>query len=409
MTGPAKIRPIDLALGTSLYALQGVVVAYLVAWNKPYMIAAGVQPVVAGRVETLVLLTLVLKFVLGPFSDRFSPFGQGHRRPFIAMGLVAQSIGLAGLAAVNPGTNLAGYGSLALLAVGGLALYDTCCDGLIVDVTPSADRARVQGMLQVARFLATMVATLGFGAWINATGIGPGRSGGLLLACASLGAVPLAITLAARGGPGSRSEGRFDWAGLQILIRPRSLAVFAFGAIAGVVGLGVEFNLSGYYAGIGFTPGGIGVLTAIRYGGRAIGALLLPTLGGRLGRRGQVVLGVVALSLAIMLEAPGSENGAIQGARALAFGMAIGWIDALFCVLAMEASDPKMAASTFAVFMAVSNVGAVGDALFLEVARATGPGYGPAFVSTAIVALGLLVFTPLLAPPRPGATADHDD
>ena len=55
------------------------------------------------------------------------------------------------------------------------------------------------------------------------------------------------------------------------------------------------------------------------------------------------------------------------GLAAGAFGAANGWTDAVFYVLAMEASDPRMAASTYALFMAVTNISVVGGSLFARV------------------------------------------
>src|SRR5437660_5406989 len=112
-------------------------------------------------------MVLVLKFLLGPLSDRFSPFGWGHRRPYIVLGLALQALGLVGLSRIDPGRHLAGFALMALATVTGLSLYDTCCDGWVLDVTPAGDRARIQGTLQVARFLATMLSTLAFGFWLR--------------------------------------------------------------------------------------------------------------------------------------------------------------------------------------------------------------------------------------------------
>ncbi|HEY2154177.1 MAG TPA: hypothetical protein VGH33_01010, partial [Isosphaeraceae bacterium] len=89
------------------------------------------------------------------------------------------------------------------------------------------------------------------------------------------------------------------------------------------------------------------------------------------------------------------------GAWAFLFGMANGWNDALFYVLAMDAADPRMAASTFAIFMAASNLSVVGDALFLEAALGLGLGYRPVFLLCAALASGLLALVPALAKIRP--------
>jgi PAT family beta-lactamase induction signal transducer AmpG len=396
MTGERRILPIDLALAMGLYALQGVVVAYLVNYNKKYMIASGVPMGTAGFVETAVLMTLVFKFVLGPISDRFSPFGLGHRRPFIILGLLAQSLGLVGLSAIHPGTQLGGYAAMAFLVVAGLSLYDTCCDGLIVDVTPAEDRARVQGLVQVARFVATMCFTLGFGLWLDKAGVGESRIHGVLWTCAALGLPVLVLALFARERASGQTSESFDWSALRVVGRPDAIALLAFGALYGMIGLGVEFNLSGYYFELDYGPGDVGIFGAIRYGGRAAGALLLPAMKGRLDRRGELAVGIVALAVTTAGQAA-AVGRLLTGTWAFVFGMANGWNDALFCVLAMEAADPRMAASTFAIFMAVSNLSVLGNALFLETVIGLGRGYRPVFLIAAALALGLLGLVPSLS------------
>ena len=88
-----------------------------------------------------------------------------------------------------------------------------------------------------------------------------------------------------------------------------------------------------------------------------------------------------------------------------AFGAANGWTDAVFYVLAMEASDPRMAASTYALFMAVTNISVAGGSLFarLETAVSTtaGPGYRAAFlIAGAVLLLAWPIVGPLGRPPR---------
>ena len=400
MSRPEKIGLPYLALFAALYATQGVVVAYLINFNKSYMIAAGVAEVTAGRVETAVLMTLVFKFLLGPLSDRVSPLGLGHRKPYIVLGLVLEALGMAGLACVHPGAHLAAYGFMALLAVVGLCLYDTCGDGMVIDVTPPEDRPRVQGSLQVARFLATMICTLAFGHWTDRTGIGPGKSGGVLWACAGLGLVPLALALPLREFRRKGDAEEFRWSALGVMARPHSLLLLAYGALYGIVGLGVEFNLTRYYIALEFDLGAVGNLSAIRYAGRAAGALLLPLAARSVGKRGRLTVGLVSLALTTAGQTLIHEETA-AGFWAFVFGMSNGWNDALFCVLAMEASDPRMAASTFAIFMAVSNLSVAGNDLFLEAVKAFGGHYRPVFLGSSVLALLILALVPALGRPVP--------
>ncbi len=398
MSRAEKVGPWYLALFASLYAVQGVVVAYLINFNKRYMIAAGVAEVTAGRIETAVLMILVLKFLLGPLSDRVNLLGLGHRKPYILLGLMLQSLGLVGLACFNPGLYLAAYGFMALVAVVGLCLYDTCCDGMVVDVTPPDDRSRVQGALQVARFLATMICTLAFGHWMNRTGIGPGKSGGVLWACAGLGLVPLLLVLSLREFRLHDLAEEFRWSALWVMTRPHSLLLLAFGALYGIVGLGVEFNLSLYYQSLMFNLGDVGNFSAIRYAGRAAGALLLPVVARHVVKGGRLTIGMISLALTTAGQTLIRSHGS-AGFWAFVFGMSNGWNDALFCVLAMEASDPRMAASTFAIFMAVSNLSVLGNDLFLEAVKAFGGHYRPVLLLASLMALGIVVLVPALSRP----------
>src|SRR6185437_4313672 len=149
-------------------------------------------------------------FLVGPLSDRVNFLGFGHRRPFIVLGLALQVAGLVGLAVVDPFRHLSAFAALAVLAVTGLAFYDTCCDGMVVDVTPPESRARVQGLLWTARFLAATLFTLGFGAWLGRLG-GAGHAAALLWACAGLSVPPAVLTLALREPPRSAEAEVFHW------------------------------------------------------------------------------------------------------------------------------------------------------------------------------------------------------
>ena len=152
------------------------------------------------------LLPFILKFLGGPLSDRFNLLGFGHRKPYIVIGLVVQSLGLLGLSLIHPADNLAGFTALALLTVAGLALYDTCCDGMVIDVTPPADRDRVQGMLVASRAAAAMLCTLAFGFLLEFTGNGPGRGDPVLWICAALGIIPVDSSVDRAGATARRGR-----------------------------------------------------------------------------------------------------------------------------------------------------------------------------------------------------------
>lgn len=394
-----------LVLFAALYALQGVVVAYFFNFNQGYM--QGARPPVSvgtiGWVQTLVTVPLILKFLGGPISDRFNLLGLGHRKPYIIAGVALQSAGLIGLTLVDPGTHLGLFAAVAVLAVAGLALYDTCCDGMVLDVTPPADRQRVQGTLVAARFLATMLFSWLFGQWLQRTGNGPGRGDGVLWACAALGVVPMFLAIALREPARGRDVERFRWEALATLLRPQALVLLAFGMLYSTVAYGVEINLSTYYRSLGYGEASIGTLASLRYLGRAVGAMALPLLGPRLGRVGTLVLGVLVLAATTAGQVLAIRP-SLAAAWGFGFGAANGWNDALFQVLCMEASDPRMAASTYALFMAASNVSTAGGGVFSSAVAGFGGRFAPVFL---VFALGALAASPLLRRLGRGSLAPH--
>jgi PAT family beta-lactamase induction signal transducer AmpG len=399
-----------LALFAALYALQGVVVAYFFNFNQGYMRAA-TPPVPVERigwVQTLATVPLILKFLGGPLSDSVNLLGFGHRKPYIVLGLVVQSLGLVGLTLVDPGAHLGLFTAVAVATVAGLALYDTCCDGMVIDVTPPEDRQRVQGTLVASRFAATMACSWGFGRWLEATGNGPGRADGVLLACAAFGLVPLALALLLAEPRRAADAERFQWKALGVLLRPRALLLLAFGAFYATVSYGVEINLRSYYDDLRFGEGQIGTFASLRYLGRAVGAVALPVLALRLGRRGTLGVGVLALAAttAGQVLVGGAATASTWG---FLFGAANGWNDALFNVMCMEASDPRMAASTYALFMAVSNLGAAGGGIFSTSRQAAGS-FEPVFlVAAAALLLALPLVRPLAKAAPPEKKSTHAD
>jgi PAT family beta-lactamase induction signal transducer AmpG len=412
-------RRVPLALRilfASLYALQGVTVAYFFNYNKAYMKAAGVPEPVAATVETIALSPFLFKFLFGPVSDRYAPFGMGHRLPYIALGLIAQTIGLAGLTFIDPGRSLKGFGAMAFVAVLGLALYDTCCDGMVVDVTPARDRSKIQSLLMTSRFLATTAFTLLFGFVLRFTGTGPGRGDPVIWICAAIGFFPLILVFrAGRTAARPASVEPFNWSALKSLKRPRTIVLLAFGSLYAVVGIGGETNLASFYRRLGLGEELVGALGAIRYFGRAAGAIALPIAWRGLNRGAILMLGIVGLTVSTAAQA-WVAGPVFGGIAAFCFGAANGWNDALFGVLAMESSNPAMAASTFSLLMAVTNLSVAGDALFAHGVAAFAGRDSRVYSIAAACTLALVALVPTLSKrpesvkdERSFAAADDDD
>jgi MFS transporter, PAT family, beta-lactamase induction signal transducer AmpG len=408
MTTSGRVAPLHLVLFASLYAIQGVAIAYFFNFTQPYMSAAGLDAATIGRVQSLALIPLILRFLGGPLSDRVNLFGLGHRRPYIVIGLALQSLGFLGLSLVNPASHVWGFTAVATTTVLGLALYDTANDGMILDTIPTDVRPRTQGFFIASRFVGAMLGSIGFGMWLEHTKNGPGRGDGPLWACAGLGLIPLLLTIAIPERPRTDDSESFRWEALGVLIQPRSLVLLAFGTLYASVAYAVELNLSPYYHSLKYGEGAVGIFGASRYVGRAAGALLLGLLAPRLGRRNVLALGALGLAVAVAGQSLvlGSDvrfiGEATAMALALAFGLANGWDDALFYILAMDASDPRMAASTCALFMSVTNLSVLGGGVFASLVMTFGGHYTPAFLSSGAGMLLALVMVPALSR-RPAA------
>jgi MFS family permease len=250
-----------------------------------------------------------------------------------------------------------------------------------------------------------MLCTLGFGFLLEATGNGPSRGSPVLWICAGLGILPLVLALVSPEPRRASDAETFQWRALGVLVKPRALVLLAFGAFYAMVGYGVEINLSPFYSQeLHFREGAIGGLGAARYIGRALGAALFSMIALRVGRSWILRTGLIVLAASTAAQAliAGSCQAAIAGGL---FGAANGWTDAVFYVLAMEASDPRMAASTYAVFMAVTNISVAGGSIVTRLASVVGrgghPAYRPAFlIMGAFVLLAWPAIRTLSLPPR---------
>lgn len=397
---PGRIPPAALALAVLLYAVQGVVFAFFINFLPRYMSEGGVPENQVRLAKTVAMLPFLVKFLAGPLSDRFPLFGLGHRKPYILIGLLLQGVGLLLLTLVNPGAHLAAFTALAVLTVAGLALYDTCTDGLIVNVTPPEDRPRVQGLLLFARFTSATVFAIGFGYWLGRIGNGPGRGDPILWTCAGLTLLPLVLAVRFSEPPPLAGGEEFSWEAIRVLGRPWSLFLIAFGTFYALMSWSVETNLPYFYQARGFGDAAIGTLGSLRNIGRAIGGLLLPIGLARLGRRWVLRLAVMSLVATEAAQAiPGGPG--VAGGLGFLFGLANGWTEAMFYVLAMEGSDPRLAASTYALFMAVTNASLAGEAVFGQAMKLFDNRYEPTFVAAALLTGFAFVLIRPLSRPAP--------
>lgn len=401
-----------IILFAMLYAVQGVVVSYFLTFNGRYMLhpsiaedgqAIRLTMTQIGWCQTIATLPLAFKFLFGLWADKFSFLGFGHRRPYMLLGLLMQSLGLFGLTLFEPARHVESFTALATIAVCGLCFYDVSCDAFAVQVTPAADRGRVQGILQASRFLSTAFFGVLFGLVWNSSSI-PGQS--VLWLCGLLPIPAILYTWSIREPVHVRSAESLRL-GVFRMFRHQSLwGLLIFSVIYAIVSFGVEAVLVFWFAvpALAFSERALGFQSLGRNCGRALGAIFQGRVAALDGKRWLVMIGLCGLSAATIMFSTVRGHGTAM-LVGIFFGIAVGWLDALACSMAMDESDPDFPATSFALIMAFQNLGILGSGLMNSLAASVG--FGAAFAIAAAVNLaGLLAWPLLVAHPRRRRTAE---
>ena len=118
-----------------LYFTQGTILSYFTALNALYLLEFGIDMTRIGIMGTIALIPFVIKVFLGMLSDKVNLLGLGHRKPYIVIGLMVQTLCLIFVPFINPGNTFWLYAAIAFLLQLGMALYDTCTDGLALENT----------------------------------------------------------------------------------------------------------------------------------------------------------------------------------------------------------------------------------------------------------------------------------
>ncbi len=343
----------------SLYFVQGAILSYFLTFNVLYLRQYDLGADDIGVFQALLVLPFVLKILLGLFSDRVNLFGLGHRYPYILLGLIVQTLAVSLLPMVSLPGELGMYFVLALAAAVGMALYDTCTDGLAVEATPAEERGLVQGIMVGARAGGILMALLLGGYLVDQTGWPT------VFLMVALMAVPALLITFMRWGIGERPiEAGFDWSVFHTLLRPDVTLLALIGCGYAIALDGVLSYLSYHDAADGLKGVGlISGLVALSMVGRIIGAAIAGGVTTRLGEQASLRL-AIGLSVLACLGLSLQADTWMLAFSCVVFGLAYGFFTTVYSAAAMRLSDPRIAASMFAVFMLFLNLGvALGQAL----------------------------------------------
>jgi len=333
-----------------LYFSQGTILSYFTALNALYFLSRGLSLQDVGIFASIALIPFVIKIFLGMLSDRVNLFGLGHRKPYIIIGLLIQAICLVIVPFIDPAAHYWTFVALAFILQMGMALYDTCTDGLALDTTPAEEEGTIQGFMVGGRALGVVVTASLVG---NLAQFAGWQAVFWSLAAFTLIPLPLVLRISEAQRPQERT---FDWSAFAAFRRKAVLALSGIGFVFFLIIAGVNqlhnpfleqrFAISLSTAGYITTVWGIGVVLGGVFGGRIM---------SRIGKSAatKAAIAVSLLSCVLLAFTPGAA--AAWGIVAF-FGLAYGTYQTVYCALAMSYTEPRIAASMFSILMAVSNV-----------------------------------------------------
>jgi len=373
----------------SLYFTQGTILGFFAALNALYLLDNGLQMTDVGVFGFIALLPFVLKIGLGILSDHVNLFGMGHRKPYIFIGLAIQFVCLVAAPFINPGLHFWGYVTLAFVMQLGLALYDTCTDGLALDTTPDEEHSTIQGFMVGGRAVGAIVAAsvVGFLAenvsWLAVFWV---------LAALTVLPVPLVFFVKEE----KRSvEKRFDWSAFKAFNKTTFLAG-GLGLLMFVIILGANQLINPFLEQqFGISLSSAGLITSLWSAGIVGGSFVGGWLMRKCHAKRAMLIGVALLSVSLMTLAfliTPSFGLPLAIALVIFFGIAYGSYQTEYFAVAMRFIDPRIAASMFAILMAFTNIGqGIGMALSGMLVDQAG------FSSTYLILFGInLLVIPLI-------------
>ncbi|HEY9076462.1 MAG TPA: MFS transporter [Anaerolineaceae bacterium] len=388
-----RTKPFRYTMFGLLYFSQGAIMSYFAAFNAIYLITYDLSMTQIGLVSAIAMIPLVLKIFIGMLSDRVNLLGLGFRKPYILLGLLLQSACLAVIPLVNPGTHFPLFVILAFLTISGMALYDTCTDGLALDTTPAEEQGTIQGIMVAGRAAGVVIISAITGVVAQTTSW---HLTFWVLAAVTLFPLPFVLAISEHPRPGTL---RFEWRAFSAFRKPAIILLALLGALYSLIINGVneitnpfinaEFGISLSVAGFLTTVWGVGVI---------IGGLAGGFLVDRIGQK-RSVISALFISLGSILLLSAIFHPWAAWLFVILFGFAYGLYETVYFALSMQATDRRIAASMFSILMAIANLG-TGIGLGVTGALVDILDYRWTLVALAMINLLALPMLPVIFPNR---------
>jgi MFS transporter, PAT family, beta-lactamase induction signal transducer AmpG len=362
----------------AIYVAQGLPMGFAVFAVPAWLAEAGVPTADIGMVGATTMLPWAFKVVWAPLVDRVKYRAMGRFRAWILgaqLGLLASTVALVSLR--SPLAHLRALGGALFAQALFASMSDVAGDGLAIEVLPHGERGLANAVMSGAQVAGNVIGGAGLSAVLAAAGFRAAAALSLLLLSAAC-----APTVLLRERPGERLlpwtrgapalvgadrapialAGSARLLARSVLARPSARALVVWFAAYFLSGcLGILMTAAAVKS-HGFRQAEYASLGALALGPNLIGALSGGRLADRRGRApviaGALVLGAVSWA-GFGLLSPQWSNKGVWIVQALAAGAASGALLTVLTALFMDLAEPRIAATQFAVCMALGNLGSV--------------------------------------------------
>ncbi|HOG48620.1 MAG TPA: MFS transporter [Anaerolineae bacterium] len=277
----------------SVYFVEGAILTFVSGFNAVYLRSFNVSYTQIGIAGGIALLPFILKIFIGMLSDRVNLLGRGHRRPYMVIGLLMQAAGALLMPFVNPAAAFPLYVALLLFISLGMSTYDTCSDGLAIDVTPDKERGSVQGVMVAGRALGAIVLATAIGVLVERVSW---AAAFVFVGLVTL--LPLVLVLQVREGARG-AEREFSLSGFRSFLTPVMGLFLLLGILYPLVLYSANGMLGAFLnEAVGASMSQVGLFTSLFGVGAVLGGLAGGPLTDRLGRRASLLAALLVTTLA---------------------------------------------------------------------------------------------------------------
>jgi MFS transporter, PAT family, beta-lactamase induction signal transducer AmpG len=359
------------------YVAQGLPFGLIDFAIPAWLAQNGASAAQIGSILALAILPWTFKLAYGFVMDRYAFLAMGRRRPWIIIGQLGIVAGFGAIALVNPGMDqLALLGILAFLICMSSAIQDVAVDGLAVDILPPHEIERVNGFMFGGQAIGIAI-----GGALGGTLIANYDLAAAALALGGLAAMILLLAVCVRERPGERllpwTAGAASQRNLDLhlgafvpIVRKLFGAMFTKQTLILVPALILITACQGIFLGLAplFATNELGWEKAVYSGwssqaflvaGVAAGVFFGPMAGRWGARRVFIIMALlVAASAAAMLALEPQWASPVLFIGAIYVFTTLAVIRAVTAgSFTMRLCNPAVAATQFAVFMAILNLG----------------------------------------------------